>query len=97
MVQYLVQSVLASYIFNRATSVENLRKRAQVHLRLRTTELGDTERLGCTRVKLPPQYLPPMLSTVNLILIVSNLTRPGIELESTVSEADLLSTRPLIG
>ena len=31
------------------------------------------------------------------IFIVFGLTRSGIEPESTVSEADALSTRPLIG
>ena len=31
------------------------------------------------------------------IFLVFGLTRPGIELDSTVSGADALSTRPLIG
>ena len=62
------------------------------------------------RVKLPPVYYTRQrLHTVPFnaerqagklcipIFIVFGLTRPGIESESTVSVADALSTRPLIG
>ena len=67
----------------------------------------------CLCVKLPPvsnaYHTRQRLHTVPLIaerqagklwipiFIVFGLTRPGIELESTASVADTLSTRPLIG
>ena len=64
----------------------------------------------CVRIKLPPVYhIRWRLQTVPFIavrqagklwtpiFIVFGLTRPGIEPESTVSVADILSTRPLIG